>query len=442
MSNYSEFKGYFALTAIGGLVLLFLIRFLKNYKPGEQKKGKGKVKGWKNNGEGINYQDVKQVEAKEPSKGKLIAGLMISLVPAALLGNALEIDSVMIIIGIWALYMLPIVLVYLSRTSKKNEPYLLMTRQIQFYSECKDNHIIDLSTPANKQKAQLIAQRLGCSGYNNFEAYFKNAKRLYLQKYEKEQKEQRRDTLMKLKAEEEVLHEKLTRYANYQGRDKRVAMLTDEHAQLKQKAKDMSNAMWGVMGSTQQKELDWATRGGIASGLAGPGAGAAAAVDAQIKNAQIRAQNQANMEAMAPLFFDGLSKSGDYEKAAERVAKALEAARIKLVADTGKNKVLGKLNISLKKVDISDTGAFTVKAAVSAPNPITIFDNVPAVIDGTISADLYQKGKLVGQALMALPTYGVEKNTVEVEGICLSGAQRGVGYEVKFTAHHLWEMEK
>ena len=40
-----------------------------------------------------------------------------------------------------------------------------------------------------------------------------------------------------------------------------------------------------------EQEHDWAVMGGLANGLAGPGAGIATAVNAQIENAQIRARN-------------------------------------------------------------------------------------------------------------------------------------------------------
>lgn len=70
-----------------------------------------------------------------------------------------------------------------------------------------------------------------------------------------------------------------------------------------------------------------------------------------------------------------------------------------------------------------------------------IFEKVPAVVDGTISADLYQEGVKVGSALLVLPMMGIGSTTT-IEGICLNGAKPNVPYEVKYTAYRLWAMEK
>ena len=103
----------------------------------------------------------------------------------------------------------------------------------------------------------------------------------------------------------------------------------------------------------------------------------------------------------------------------------------------------GTLSIQAAGIQISETGAFTVKAEIAKQGTIKAFDDLQteAVIDGTISADLYQNGRKVGSALLVLPVYGIGSRTT-VEGICLSGAAEKVPYEVRFTPYHLWAMEK
>lgn len=113
-----------------------------------------------------------------------------------------------------------------------------------------------------------------------------------------------------------------------------------------------------------------------------------------------------------------------------------------MVTDTPKDKVLDRLDIKLKDISISQTGAFTVQASVKLRNNFVIFDNIQAVVDGTICADLYQEGNKVGSALLVLPTFGVDKQKTTIKGISLDGAILGVPYEVKFTPYLLWEMEK
>lgn len=76
---------------------------------------------------------------------------------------------------------------------------------------------------------------------------------------------------------------------------KRIAILSAERADALERAKTLRAGAQAIMSASQQKEHDWAIHGGIASGIAGPAAGLAAAADIQAKNAQIRAQNEANV---------------------------------------------------------------------------------------------------------------------------------------------------
>lgn len=195
------------------------------------------------------------------------------------------------------------------------------------------------------------------------------------------------------------------------------------------------------MRNSHQKEINWATHGGIAAGIAGGAAGAAVAMDAQIRNAQIRAQNEANMRDLAPGASAVCGIADKYKNAAKELQVFIDDAKIKLVADTPKETVLTKLELKTQNVTISKTGAFTVKASVKLVEELIIFDIIPAVIDGTISADLYQESHKVGSALLVLPPFGVGESAT-IEGICLHGAKVNVPYEIKFTPHLLWEMEK
>lgn len=246
----------------------------------------------------------------------------------------------------------------------------------------------------------------------------------------------------KARAEELAKHTSLTRYTSFHGREKRIAMLSDERAALLQKAESLRKGADLAWNDSQQKEIDWAVQGGIASGIAGGAAGVSAAVDAQVKNAQIRAQNEANMKAIAPAYFNALSVCGELKKQADALLTTINDSKIKLVAETPKEQVLSKLTIRKTDVTISPTGAFTVKTTLKAAHPVVIFDNVSAVIDGTLSADLYQKGEKVGSALMVVPLWGISEKEETLEGICLSGAKENVPFEVKFTPHDLWEIEK
>ena len=351
-------------------------------------------------------------------------------------------DSIFLILLLTFVYFLIFCSVpYIIKTpmrKKKNANDL----QIRFYKECKTKGIKELSSAANRQKAELIAQKLGCKGYKNFEQYFEESKKLCAEKDKQDRIEKQNAKLASLRNTEEEEYKKLTKYSTLEGRNKRVAILKDKQAYYYKQANILRKGMELVIDDSQQKEIDWATHGGIASGIAGGAAGLAVAMDAQAKNAQIRAQNKANLEALLPLESTVLGSAREYEDAAKKIQPLVDEAKIKLVTDTPKDKVLDRLDIKLKDISISQTGAFTVQASVKLRNNFVIFDNIHAVVDGTICADLYQEGNKVGSALLVLPTFGVDKQETTIKGISPDGAILGVPYEVKFTPYLLWEMEK
>ena len=331
------------------------------------------------------------------------------------------------------------ILNFKSPSKKANES------KLNFYKECITKGISDLSTEANHKKAELIAQKLKCSDYTNLEEYFKQGKQLYESQNRRIQEENLNAELRAIRDEEQKKYDSLTKYGSYFGREKRITMLSDQVAEYEKQIADLRFKIEHYKRSSQEKEIDWASHGGFAAGLAGGAAGAAVAMDAQIKNVEIRAQNKARLEALMPFLMALQNEISDYERKAEEAKTAIEEAKIKLVADNSSmDSVLSRLSFEAIQVKPSKTGAVEVKADVQLKTPFTIFDVVPAVVDGSVSADLYQYGKKVGNALLVLPALGIGQ-AATVEGICLPdaqvGAKEGVPYEVKFTAHNLWEME-
>ena len=75
--------------------------------------------------------------------------------------------------------------------------------QIRFYKECKTKGIKELSSAANRQKAELIAQKLGCKGYKNFEQYFEESKKLCAEKDKQDRIEKQNAKLSSLRNTEE-----------------------------------------------------------------------------------------------------------------------------------------------------------------------------------------------------------------------------------------------
>lgn len=366
--------------------------------------------------------------------------IFVSVIPAVIISDVVfDSNNVFVIMLIWIAYMLPIVGIYAFIQSKIQAPKVNKELEIKFYQECRKNKVTNLSSEANKQKAILIAQNLNCK-YTNIEEYFQKAEQACIEVENQEKAEKQNAEFISIRNEEIEKHNTLIKYATFSGRDKRVAILTDTQAEYLKQAQTLRNGMDAVMRSSQQKEINWATHGGIASGLAGGAAGVAVAVDAQIKNAQIRAQNEANFNALAPGAISVYSSASNYEKEAKNLQISIDSAKIKLVTDTPKETVFCRLKIQKYNVSISKTGAFSVKATVGLNENFTIFDNSPAVVDGTLAASLYQNGYYVGTAFLVLPTFGIGK-TAKIEGLCLCNADPNIPYELRITPYLLWEME-
>lgn len=99
---------------------------------------------------------------------------------------------------------------------------------------------------------------------------------------------------------------------------------------------------------------------------------------------------------------------------------------------------LSKLRFSDTKVEVSSTGTCTVKTVVTAEQ-MKIFDDVSAVIDGEVIAEIYDEKTLIGTATMVLPVYGVGR--ADLTGMALYCGKEGHSYHVKFTSENLWAME-
>lgn len=313
--------------------------------------------------------------------------------------------------------------------------------KVKFYEECRNNNVEDFSNERDLQRAKLIAEKMHLEKIKNLEKYYLDGKKLHEEEEKAKLYREQRDTLTKLKNREKELYDEYTKYAEYYGRDKRIAILKDKAASLSDKAYRLEKGMELNMRASQQKEIDWATHGGIASGLAGGAAGVAVAIDAQIKNMEIRARNEEVYRSLLPASLMIEGSVSDLRKKASEIMNLVEASKIKLLGNNSASELIENIGFSNIKVNISDTGAFEVETTVSEKKAIKIFDDIEAVIDGTIAAELHQNGKKVGSALLVLPTFGLSGHC-QLKGICLSGAEKEQPYEIKFAPYHLWAMEK
>lgn len=310
--------------------------------------------------------------------------------------------------------------------------------KIAFYRECIREGISGCSTEKDIQKANLIAKKLGLPT-SNVSALFSEGKSLV----EAENQAARTAELNKKKEEEKKEYAAMNKYANYTGRNKRIAILEDIRQEALRNEQLMANGFSAVVSASQQKEKNWAIAGGIAEGIAGPGAGIATALDVQMQNAEIRAQNQRNLSAAKPLLLANMEAEHRYRNTAEGCLKEIERTKTKLLGKEDAATCLKKLSFKNTRIEVTETGTCIVSTEVEACETVIIYDDVMAVIDGTIAANIYDGNKLIGVAPIVLPKYGVDgSRKVNVKGMSLFCGQKDKKYSVRFTAVNLWTMER
>ena len=322
------------------------------------------------------------------------------------------------------------------KSSQARAAKMAEDRKIAFYSECVKNGIKECKSEKEIQKVTLIAQKHKMQ-YSDVSILFYEAKA----SLDKDTANKKEAALNAKKDEERSECNELNKYSGLNGRDKRIAILSAERADALERAKTLRAGAQAIMSASQQKEHDWAIHGGIASGIAGPAAGLAAAADIQAKNAQIRAQNEANAKAFAPIMMTSYNGAADYDRRARALQEEIETTKIKLVSNEDAKTCLSKISFSNTKVEVSETGTCTVTTSAKLATPMIIFDDVDAIIDGTIIAKIYDGKTLVGTASLVLPKYGVKGET-KLKGICLYCGTKGKTYTVEYAATNLWAMER
>ena len=321
-----------------------------------------------------------------------------------------------------------------------SRPTVGFTNLDRYFVECVLAGCDDFSQPKNVEKAKLLAAKYNLKAEQGVDVLFSEG----MAAHQEVTNAMNAERLATLREKEEMEFSQLDAYSQYFGRDKKIAMLTTQINALLGTASSVQQGASNFLNSTQQREHDWATHGGIASGIAGPAAGIARAAELQAQNATIRAQNQANMQAAMPLYMAMSSRAADKRAEAERLQTVLESVKEKLVGDTPAAELLAMLKIKEPSVKVSETGAFTVSAEVSLDRPVFVFGDVPAVIDGTLVAHVLDNGAEVGIAHLVLPINGIDQKAspLSMKGMNLHGAVPGKEYTVTFTADKLWAMEK
>ena len=250
-----------------------------------------------------------------------------------------------------------------------------------------------------------------------------------------------------MRAKESKLCAALNEFADYTGQGKKIAMLSKEYNEAARRLRATNDAISMTIAPPLEQEHDWAVMGGLANGLAGPGAGIATAVNAQIENAQIRARNSQLLHETADIrgrmLVAGSKQKNDLEAKCAELNGLINATKTKLVGKDTPKACLAALHFENTQIDVSETGTCTIDTEVSLKHPYYIFDDVKATIDGTIQGEIYDGSEKIGTANLVLPLDGIpDTNMVTIKGMCLFCGQPEKKYTVKFNANNLWAMEQ
>lgn len=316
-------------------------------------------------------------------------------------------------------------------------------KNMKFYNECVSNGIKNLDTEFNLEKAMKVAEKQKIKEPTNelLKTMFTTGKEM-VEKDEKTAQIVSSENALNTKRIQE-LHElaDCMKYYGYSGMEKRQMMLKDLMAEARKNEKDTEFRKEMMNRTLIQKEHDWATHGGIASGIAGPAAGIATAIDIQAKNARIREQNAQMMPYVAMM-------AGNYNKTAEgyraqynQYAADLKATSTKLVSKDTKEEVMNNIIITDSKYTVSNSGAVTVEAKFGIKPEYRIYDSIKPTIDGCVAARLMKDGKCEGSAYFVFPVDGIIANPT-LKAICTKTTDPKATYTLEFDADNVWAMER
>lgn len=316
-------------------------------------------------------------------------------------------------------------------------------RKLSFYEQCVANNVHSFESEKDKQRGILIAESLALPK-NDLEALFEEGRKIC----EGQKQAKLNACNAEMRTNESKLCAALNEFADYTGQGKKNAMLSKEYNEATRRLRATNDAISMTIAPPLEQEHDWAVMGGLANGLAGPGAGIATAVNAQIENAQIRARNSQLLHETADIrgqmIVAGAKQKDALQARCSELNALINAAKTKLIGKDSPEACLKALHFENTEVAVSKTGTCTVDAKVGLKrSEYYIFGDVKATIDGTIQGEIYDGNEKIGTANLVLPLDGIpDANMVPIKGMCLFCGQPGKKYTVKFNADNLWAMEQ
>lgn len=338
-------------------------------------------------------------------------------------------------------------------TEKQMEVFL------RFYLDCKEKGFDPLKSEADKQRILLLGQGnndlveiFGGKLDGHQEEAYHLGKKYASDKAAADRKaggEKRKEEQRKIDSNAAAKERQLSARL---GRDKRYFffqnILDDIQNAItaeQQLRHTMMQATASLNIAMQQKEKDYGTLGGIAAGVTGSTAfGAVVVADKMCENAEIRRRNaeiQRNNRDMFSADQDASFKRSRALQDKQRYVQA-EADKIKLHLTQNRptEELMGGLSFAQPEITFTKGDSMLVRVKVTSNRTYKIAGEVPAVIDGSLIAEVYDGTDRIGEAYLNFPRDGVE-TTATLTGHCLDVKQGG-DYTVIILPAHLWLIEK
>ena len=328
-----------------------------------------------------------------------------------------------------------------------------------FEEDCAKCKISNIASEANYQKAKLIAEtlmdRIGIPKEHQMQYATREKLSQYLAEINrKKQTAAQIETERKIAAlriEEAEMEKEFNRYADCVGREKSICYCNEQIAYNRHVIAQCDAEISRICGNAAdihtkgtQKEHSWAILGGIANGIAGGAAGLAVAIDVERQN---QAKRQHNAQLTSDVITLAALETKDFrvrkagaQSNIESWTRELESAKLLLIDDRNETDLLSKLHLNVLSVENSITGAVKIQIEVNATPDLHIYDNVPAVVDGSVAVLLKIGEKVVGTTVASIGYEGAYKRH-NIDCICTSISEQAENYKIEFAPHHLWLVE-
>lgn len=321
----------------------------------------------------------------------------------------------------------------------------------QFYNLCRSKGITNIKSVAEKERFKIFLSNQGYRNNINEMIDLFNLGKSEVERFEKEKKKiKENERINKLRKEEHFLIQETIRYISCIGREKGIQMCSDEIRrckaeleELKKKEQSIRDGAEKTYRYTKQSESDWALLGGIADGIAGGAAGVATAIDAQNRNDEIRSYNANLSRSIGELTANSLSKVYELKREIEEELHEWEnrlgKAKMKLVDGINENYWVDKISYEVRSVKKTELHSIKLELSLK-PETLLIFDDVKAVLDGTVKVVLSKNGNRLGEGYIFFPYHGL-KYPQTFKTICPNVKEMHDTYDITLEPYHLWALE-